>query len=781
MPQPSDNTLGAPTEGLGQNVTFAYSNEQGIPQLEGGDPGRIRAGVIGGPVGVGGTKAQGVQAAPNPTLDVLLKVGESILKPVLEKRKTEAYVSGMQRAMQGEAVTEIANSQPWYSKLFGEGTDVIEGARAYTGNTVAQTTVAAMEDKMPSIRQMDGPTAQKFFVDSINGAKTGDPATDLAVMQSLTRALPQFMRRQAKEHYAWKQERATAAEDASFKSGADNLQKIGATLGQDGSTTTQADVDAATLQFVQNQVPAAGRDEENWKKGQTARYIEAAKNGQFHAVYAGMRPVKEGAPSVFDTLDADQRARITSAVEAGEGKLRNKYSMAWSDQLATVEASSKLPPTGTTTRDLAAQIDAMNTKFQKETGSKAPFILPRERAAYLSGSTVAIQREYAQQAKDDLIRQEKLAAEGNKAAAAQLDDQRYDDAISKGRVGTLVAAPGYSTEKANVRVIDTFRNLKTPEAQDDLLVRMVGTYKDGVQVGDGFVSEPIAKQKQANFNSALSAGAFTDQTKAVIEDAARLRARDMTTFDKYYGDLAPKIDGYLTDVQNGSVAEGAFVRRFIDTKKKRLDDKDMKAGIAAVTSEYNSFGSGVTTVLGFGKKLQPGQARQLASAIGDTASAFSDVDGDVKGGFVRAMKSRPDIEVQGGYVFRNAKNQTRLDHYLNSTVGPGGSRPVASDDIDHAFKGAVDYLLYGEGDTSGVLASKATDVLVYRLPDDKTGVPQFTLAANVDGDIKRAHLSAKDIYKFSDRKAAKKKAVIDDNSREAQAEALYQSVVAPQQ
>lgn len=116
------------------------------------------------------------------------------------------------------------------------------------------------------------------------------------------------------------------------------------------------------------------------------------------------------------------------------------------------------------------------------------------------------------------------------------------------------------------------------------------------------------------------------------------------------------------------------------------------------------------------------------------------------------MKARSDVEVSGGYVFRNQKDQVPLQHYLNSTVGPAGERPIAGDKTDDAFKNAVEHLLYGSGSESGVLAKKATDVLVYRLPDDSAGVPQFTLAALVDGEMKRAHLSAKDVYKLSDRK-----------------------------
>lgn len=770
MAKPSENALGAPTEGLGQNVTFAYSNEGGVPQLEIGDPGRIRAGVIGGPAGVGGTSGRGVgDIKVDNTLGVLVKVGAAIMAPMIEQKKTENFVAGMQRAMQGEAVTDIAKSDPWYANLFG-ASDTVEGARAYIGNTKAQTIVASMEDQMPEIRKMSGPEAQKYFTEAVLRERTGDAPTDMAVMQGLTRAMPAIMRRQAKEHYAYQQERATASEDASYKSGADLVQRQGESLA-DGIVTPE-DFAAEQLRFVRAQVPASGRDEKNWKMAQTARYIDAARQGKFYAVNAGRVPLAEGGPSVFDTLDPEQRNRIEQAVAQGEATLRNKFSGAWSNQLSNIEAAAREPMPGSTTEQLAKTIDDLNNQFKLKTGSKADFILPRERAAYLSGNRVAIQRDYAAQAREDAVKANKLATEGAKAEAAALKVTRIDDALARGRAGTLAAAEGYTNEQINARAIAAFGQLPTPADQDNFLVRLMGRFENGVQVGDGYTVAPIANQKQANFNSALSAAALTDQTRAVIADAARLHDLDQVTFDRYYGDLAPKISGYLTDVAAGAVPEGAFMRRFIDNKKRSLSDKDMKTGIEAVTKEYNSWGSSVTGVFGLGQQLQPGQARQLASALGETARNFADVDGDVSGGFVRAMKGRPDIEVQGGYVFRNAPGQRRLDQYLNNTVGPAGEIPVA--DPSAAFKGAVEFMLYGSGDKSGVLPDKATDVLVYRIADDKTGVPQFTLAANVDGKIHRAHLSAKDIYKFSARKAATKAAAIQYDSREATADRLLE-------
>ena len=86
-----------------------------------------------------------------------------------------------------------------------------------------------------------------------------DTATDLAIMQSMTRALPGLMRRQAKEHYGYKQEQATAAEDASFKSGADLIQKQGEALAG-CARGPRTDIESpAACEWLKRQTKVAGR------------------------------------------------------------------------------------------------------------------------------------------------------------------------------------------------------------------------------------------------------------------------------------------------------------------------------------------------------------------------------------------------------------------------------------------------------------------------------------------------------------------------------------------
>src|SRR6478752_1039791 len=162
-----ENTLGAPTEGLGQRVTFAFDAGGAVPQLSLGNRGDIQAGVRGGgTVNAGGTQNRGVVLEKNETFDFIAGLADKAVKVDMQRRKTQAFVTGMQRAAAVEAVSDIAAQQPWYSKLFGDS-DTVEGARQYASHTIAQTTVAQMEEEMPQLRQMSPLEAQNYFTDSV--------------------------------------------------------------------------------------------------------------------------------------------------------------------------------------------------------------------------------------------------------------------------------------------------------------------------------------------------------------------------------------------------------------------------------------------------------------------------------------------------------------------------------------------------------------------------------------------------------------------------------------
>jgi hypothetical protein len=753
----NDNTLGAPTEGLGQNVTFAFNSNAGAPQLEIGDPGRIRAGVI-GPSGGTQTRATGVDATENPTLKLLMNVGNQIIKPIMERKRTEAVLAGMQAAAAGQAVTEIAEKQPWYSKIFGDS-DVVEGARAYTANAKAQTLAATIEDNMPELRKMDGPTAQRYFTDVVEKAKTGDPATDLAMMQSNLRTMPAMMRRQAKEHYGWKQERATAAEDESFTSGAAQLQKQGEALAS--GYATPEDFKLLQTQYVRAQVPAFGRDEKNWQEAQTARYVEAARKGQWHAVNAGNTPLTEGAPSVIATLEPAQRARIEAAVQAGQAKSRIADMPQYAGQLADLELRAKHPPEGTTPQQLYDEAVKMNETYTNKTGNKLGLWSANELIALKKGAGNAIWHARQQEA----VRLEHNATQAATAEAKERAEAETTANIrfeaARGNLLDLIATPGGPTnERIDYEAIKLYRE-GTPAAQARLLI-------DNAKHTIG----PIAKERDENVLAATSSAKVLDGTvNSVYADWKILNDQRPDVAAAYYPKSGPKLVLMDKFIKAGVPQADAYTSAFINPIKPAQPDKKVReATVNEIQSRENGY---------FKANMHPDSVRLLAESTDDSASIWSQVLGSEKDGATRAytvLKGSGKTESIGKYAWLAPSNDVKIMPWLvkkngdGRTVPAGGQVALDTDNVHSIFNRAVDEFISGsrvnnKDGTSyrvpGIASGKTpTHIMISPMGTARDGSPSLVISAMDDeGNIFKGLMTGNDVFKLNAQHKASEAAV----------------------
>lgn len=720
---PNDNTLGAPTEGLGQRVTFAFDPGNRVPQLQLDRGGVGRSGVVGGGSGAI-TQAGQVHTQPNPTMELLGKVADGIIRPKLEQAKQDAYFSGMQRAMAGEAVADIAKNQPWYSTLFGES-DVAEGARAYTSQAVAQTTVASMEDNMHELRKLPPSEAQAYFNKTINDAKTGDRATDAATLTAMTRALPSLMRRQSKEYYGYQQEVATTAEAGAFKAGASRLQS--AAKGLTTGVTTQEEFDAITKGFVQSVIPVAGRDLKNYKESMKDNLAGWAQAGNFHALNA-LRD-----KGFFEVLDADQATTVEKATEAGESKLRTKYSMDWNDELAMIEAQAGKPLVGQTTSDIAHTVDGINSRYMQETGSKTGLIPPNVRAAMLSGSAIKIAQEKDRLADKAASAAEKLNTAGDKAAAQAAKQAIIAERAGDGSLGTLSRNKAYGKEDID-EVVNPMYQALSPAGQVKFLVN---------NSRENYVIDSIKDTRVGQIKAALNAQIYTPQVQEAFDKYAKLYEANPETAKDYYGEFAVPLEGFYRDLKNGAAPEGAFRDRFVGPGRKvKLDKQELKDTLDVINRDYNSY---LPEWMG-GQKLKPGTARRVANEIADATEKWAGATGNTKEAASRALKTAKSngLEIVGGYAWQNSKGQSNLTDWLTKHI-PSTDARVGTDKINDLVEGAVEELLYGSKDGAGILPEKASDTYIGRL-DDRAGVPMFHVQSVVDGTVYDGTLAATDVY-----------------------------------
>ena len=723
----NDNTLGVPTEGLGQKITFAFDGGSAIPSMSLGSTGDIQAGVKGGgAANPGATQNRGVKMEENPTFDFIFGLADKVIKVNAARKKQAAFVTGMQRAAAGEAVADIAAEQPWYSRLFGDS-DTVEGARQYASHTIAQTSVAEMEEAMPKLRQMDAAEAQKYFTDSVQSKMTGDAATDASVMSAMARALPGVMKRQAKEHYGWQQENATKQETAAFRAGAVNLQAMAKALGPD--FRTHDDFKVATNNFVASMIPAQGRDVDNYKLSMTNNLRLWAQEGNFHALNA----VRDS--GFMQILDADQVASVDKAVEAGENKLRTKYSFDWNDKLTTLAMAADEPPIGSKPRDLANEVDTLNREYSLATGSRQGLITPEMRTAYISRSGRNIRAELDRQASIAAHNAEKLAEKGDKAAAEAAMDQQIQLAFASGTLGTLSTNKDYGRTRVDSVVYPLWQKM-SPDDQVKALALNGGQ--------ENYEIEPIKRGLVGSITNVLNSGneTFGLEAQKAYAQYVKLREANPHVAAAYYGEHATRLEGLYNDIKAGMAPEGAFRARFSGPAARADFSKDqMKQALKVVGENQNWFMRQFTGT----QKMGPGQQRRITNEIAEDVKQWYGANGDFEKATQLALKAakRNGLEVMGGFAWRNDKNQKPLEDFLMKQHPNIEASAVGSDKINEEFYHAVNDKLYGD---SGILTDTASDVAIFRMAD-KAGVPQFRLqAVTADGEVKDAMLSGTDVF-----------------------------------
>lgn len=722
------NTQGAPTEGLGQSVTFAFNPGSGVPVLNPTRVPDVQVGMRGGPA----TNLNSVQSSPNPyateTLDFLVNVGQAILKPKIEQAKMGRFVAGMQQAATGDAMADIAARQPWYSKIFGDS-DTVEGARAYHSEAVANKAVLDMEADMPRLRSLDPGTVQEEYSKRLAGTLTGDRTTDAAVMQSLTRAMPGFMRRQAKEHYSWRQERAAEAEGASFATHAATMQGLG--VPYQSGIVSEADYQESATRFLVSQLPAAGRDPESWKKDMSARLIGAARNGQFHALNILRTPPIEGAPNMMDLLDDEQRVRVEAAITAAESRAKAEAGSGYMDRWAEIVARSKALPQfgGLTAQQTRDQIDALNEDWSRETGIRSPLI----NATSASGTV--------ENALDAAIKNnERLFTTAQAAAAAAKTPADKAAAMMRAVDANVLALRDPTNGRMNPTSSEEDKRLAwaavkakaTDEAGHAEYLRTV----QNVYVNDpGSPDKGLMQQLQSSIRAARANG-NPDAIIApyMLYKQLQQQSPDLATFysgefDKDMSRLDSALMASATQPGPGSpevarAFQSVFMEpQFAGRTPMRPEEREaLKKEVADWSQGWmNKLGRAVAPDF----QVTPGEnvlrerdvARltdTIADTVGDLMAADQPRDAAIRGA-LQTQKAR-GLEVFGGTFWRRGPNEVPFDSFLDSgdptAYGVGSSVPRSEQHrvtgkaitakLAEAHIGIDDYALVRVGDSNGV-------------------------------------------------------------------------------
>lgn len=375
----NDNTLGAPTEGLGQTVTFADGGRTGVPQAQAKQRQQLRLNAPGGGAALTARALQVPPAQMDPTFSVIAKLGGELLKPHLEAERTAAYVSGMQKAAEGQAITDIVNEQPWYSQLFGP-TSLVDGARAYTASSKAANMAGEIAAKMPELRKLTGEEFAKYSADMLTKNATGDAVTDMMFQQQASRTLPDVMVSQAKQHLIYKQELyidsqvsniadqrgLLANKDAALRSA------VLATWGDEASDPVIAHREYAAQEqrFVQSIQRPADMDKSTHDK-LLGQELQRSLMDKDFSMFNAMK-----SRGLLNQLDPEVATSVQRAFDYAHSKSRISIPENLSTELADLTDSKAW--VGKSEEELLAAMRDFNTKYTATTGDPTAFFGPAQ-------------------------------------------------------------------------------------------------------------------------------------------------------------------------------------------------------------------------------------------------------------------------------------------------------------------------------------------------------------------------------------------------------------------
>ena len=367
----NDNTLGAPTEGLGQTVTFASNKGTGVPQTTAMQRGSLRNSATGG-AAVRTAQALQVTAPKGDTLfQTLARLGGDLIKPRLEAERNLKYVEGWQQAASGQAIEEIVNEQPFFSGLFGSSS-VVDGARAYSASAKATALATDLESNIGELRKLSPAELAKYTANKLaEGTSGGDAIANAMFVQQAAGPVASFMKGQTKAHIRYQQELRIDAQVSKYDADLTRLQVKAAQASQPDATETVDDVIAVGIDAAKGWAPDNDIDKTLHSQLVAQSVSKAVMGGNLRAMYVLEKSGKLG------QLSPDDQYKVKRAYQVAQTEAKTKLPVEFYTKVLEFKQLS-MEPKGKDRAAVQASADAINSEWRKLSGDHGEYIDPRD-------------------------------------------------------------------------------------------------------------------------------------------------------------------------------------------------------------------------------------------------------------------------------------------------------------------------------------------------------------------------------------------------------------------
>jgi hypothetical protein len=682
-----DNTLGAPTEGLGQTVTFGLGSMGGVPQLQ-ADPRQRLQLTSQGQATTSSQALQVPEAKQNATFETLVRLGGEILKPQMKQAQDEAFMRGFRKAQSGEAVKEIVDEQPWYSQLLGD-IPVADGARAYTASAKAATLAAEIEEDMPELRKLEGPDLDRYMANAVKNAATGDNVTDTLFQQQVAKMVPPTIKSWAKANIRYKQELVEQGVTADLHG---KLRLLGASdrAAREGGTKEQADTLEAALPLLDAFVNP-GMDAKLHDRLVADAVVGAVSSGNFVAYDVLKQSGK------LAQLNPEAAFHVNRAYRQAAAEAKTKLPMDFVMQVAEFESLSTDPASSEEAILAAAQ--KINQQYTRVTGDSGSYLGPANTVREI------VQFRDAERRRLDAARREIATTQGKAAKAAAEEAWLTDTAAAV----TNPAAPYTMAHLKPAEQQAVFDRVRTASPEKALLAAALQwehkvydkALQDRIQSGiEGSLRTSDPTQLYTVYQQAvlplIKAGG--DMGEAV---AATYAGRASETIAKYHSLVRGR---NLSPVEQQAVYMAAIEpdkevkdQKFVDSIAKELTTGTVM-GIIKATGMVDDVA--IIDPAGLARRLAPGVTRHMPL---DQAVA-------------KAQKDNPNLTVLGGHYWTRSAASTDVKQWVQQNREVGG---VAPDTQGRAMQHAINSFAAEVNIDSGLR--------VQQIQDTPDAVPQFVV------------------------------------------------------
>jgi hypothetical protein len=417
------------------NDSFALPEQKAVFSQETAAPVTPQVGLSGGNIS-GGLQLRDPSKDTPGLMDTLfnfaVKVGDKKFSEYMEKEKERKFMEGVGRVASGEAAKDIEASQPWWSRLFGDG-NVVAGARAWEGITDANQLESSILDNMHSLRELPPEQAQRALLDIRRQLNTGDPDRDAATSAVFVKSLPGVLKTHAKQHAAYQQEVATEAQRKGIQSSMRNFEaKVSSARELDNSDDSDLNAPRAELKALFTPPPGVNPGTyslqlvegmaNSMALGEFSTYSEAKKQGLLDNL------PKQYARQLEQLHDSEARK---VAFDRAPQHLKDRlFSIEGMDAAQTVET-----------------LNAVNTEFMQASGLEIPLV-PTEkyqtlvqRAARKDEAKAAAAARKAEREDDKTARAEARTEERNAKLAVQIADEQANVAAAEVLVNKILDDP----------------------------------------------------------------------------------------------------------------------------------------------------------------------------------------------------------------------------------------------------------------------------------------------------------------------------------------------------